>query len=160
MATSKVYIETSVFSYLTSRVSKDKVVAAHQLVTAQWWKNESRHYELRASEIVLREAAKGDPHAARKRLLKINECTLLPLTDEVLYIAEYFMAGNIVPKKAAEDILHIAVGTAHGVDFLLSWNCAHIANAEIQRRLSVLARDLKYELPTLCTPLELFRSRR
>ena len=151
----RVYIETSVLSYLTSRPSKDKIVAAHQLVTKEWWKRQSSRFDLCVSEIVLREAARGDTKAAEKRLQIAATCIVLPLTDALLTVAEYFMDQGQMPKKSAEDILHIALATVHRVDYLLSWNSAHIANAEIQKKLSKIAEKLHYELPILCTPLEL-----
>lgn len=152
----RVYIETSVLSYLTSRSSKDKIVAAHQIVTKEWWKKQSPKFELCISEIVLREAARGDIKAAAKRLQIAATCRVLPITDDLLTVAEHFMAQGHMPKKSAEDILHIALATIHAVDYLLSWNSAHIANAEIQKTLSKIASKLHFELPILCTPLELF----
>ncbi len=152
----KVYIETSVLSYLAARSSKNKIVSAHQTVTKEWWKTESIKYELYVSEIVLREAGKGDAQAAKKRLEYIADCSILPMKDEVLFLTENFLKLSSLPKKAAEDALHIAVATVHRVDYLLSWNCAHIANAAIQKELSKIAIRFGYELPILCTPLELF----
>lgn len=151
-----VYVETSVLSYLAARSSRNKIVSAHQTVTKEWWKTESGKYELYVSEIVLREAGKGDAHAARKRLEYAAVCDILPMRDEVLHVAENFLKQSSLPKKAAEDALHIAVATVHHVDYLLRWNCTHIANAAIQKELSKIAIRSGHELPILCTPLELF----
>ncbi|MDP1676566.1 MAG: type II toxin-antitoxin system VapC family toxin [Bacteroidota bacterium] len=152
----KVYIETSVLSYLAARTSANKIVSAHQTVTKDWWRTESTKFELYVSEIVLREAGRGDVAAARKRFSYASECNILPMKNEVLSVAESFMKLSSMPKKASEDALHISVATVHHVDYLLSWNCAHIANASIQKELSKIAFSLGYELPILCTPLELF----
>jgi predicted nucleic acid-binding protein len=131
----KIYIETSVISYLTSRPSKTIIGAAHQQITLAWW--DSRHqYELFVSESVLRECAAGDPVAAEKRLASVCDLPLLTITEKALNIAEALVKERIVPLKAAEDALHISIAIVNNVDYLLTWNCKHIANPEIQRNIA------------------------
>lgn len=151
----KVYIETSVASYLTARPSRDLVVAAHQELTAEWWANHRERFELYISEIVLREAARGDESAAAKRLAELEGIDVLTLDDCARALARLFVERGLIPKKALEDAFHVAVATAQGMDFLLTWNCRHIANAEIVGRLEAACLELGYRMPTLCTPEQL-----
>lgn len=150
----KIYIETSVISYLTARPSKTIIGAAHQQITLAWW--ESRHqYELFVSESVLRECGAGDPTAAQKRLAVVSDVPLLTITEQAVDIAEALIKERIVPVKAAEDALHIAIATVNSVDYLLTWNCKHIANPEIQRSIAAYLEKVGFFLPFICTPEEL-----
>jgi len=150
----KVYIETSVISYLTARPSKTILGAAHQQITLAWWETRSR-YDLVVSESVLRECGAGDPDAAKKRLTVLNDVPLILITEQALDIANSLIAKGIIPAKAAEDALHIAIATVNGVDYLLTWNCRHIANPEIQRGIAAHLDDIGLSLPFICTPEEL-----
>ena len=137
----KVYIETSVISYLTARPSKTILGAAHQQITLAWWETRSQ-YDLVVSESVLRECGAGDPDAAKKRLTVLNDVPLILITEQALDIANSLIAKGIIPAKAAEDALHIAIATVNGVDYLLTWNCRHIANPEIQRGFAAHLEDI------------------
>jgi hypothetical protein len=150
----KVYIETSVISYLTARPSKTILGAAHQQITLAWWETRSQ-YDLVISESVLRECGAGDPDAAKKRLTVLNDVPLILITEQALDIANSLVAKGIIPAKAAEDALHIAIATVNGVDYLLTWNCRHIANPEIQRGIAAHLEDIGLSLPFICTPEEL-----
>ena len=151
----KVYIETSVASYLTARPSRDLVVAAHQDLTFEWWTKRRQQFDLYISELVLREASKGDPAAAARRLDELAGIPLLPFNDFVEDLARSFVDSGIVPEKAADDAMHVAVATSQGMDFLLTWNCRHIANAEVIERLEAACLQLGFLLPALCTPEQL-----
>jgi len=111
----KVYIETSVISYLTARPSKTILGAAHQQITLAWWETRSQ-YDLVISESVLRECGAGDPDAAKKRLTVLNDVPLILITEQALDLANSLVAKGIIPAKAAEDALHIAIATVNGVD--------------------------------------------
>jgi len=150
----KIYIETSVISYLTARPSKTILGAAHQQLTLAWWESRNQ-YELFVSESVLRECSAGDPEAAEKRLSMVSDVPLLIITEQALEIAEALVRHEIIPLKAAEDALHIAVATVNGVDYLLTWNCRHIANPEIQRNIAAYLEPIGLFLPFICTPEEL-----
>jgi predicted nucleic acid-binding protein len=150
----KVYIETSVISYLTARPSKTILGAAHQQITLAWWETRSQ-YDLVVSESVLRECGAGDPDAAKKRLTVLNDVPLILITEQALDIANSLVAKGIIPAKAAEDALHIAIATVNGVDYLLTWNCRYIANPEIQRGIAAHLEDIGLSLPFICTPEEL-----
>lgn len=151
----RVYIETTVASSLTARPSRDIVVAAHQELTIEWWSRHRKRFDLYISDIVLREAALGDEAAAAKRLAELDGIDVLALDDRAREIADVFLTRNLIPKKAIDDALHVAVATAQGMDFLLTWSCRHIANAEVVERLEAVCLELGYRMPVLCTPEQL-----
>ncbi|MBZ4219160.1 MAG: type II toxin-antitoxin system VapC family toxin [Chlorobium sp.] len=141
-------------SYLTARPSKTILGAAHQQITLAWWETRSQ-YDLVVSESVLRECGAGDPDAAKKRLAVLNDVPLILITEQALDTAYSLVAKGIIPAKAAEDALHIAIATVNGVDYLLTWNCRHIANPEIQRGIAAHLEEIGLSLPFICTPEEL-----
>ncbi len=150
----KIYIETSVISYLTARPSKTIIGAAHQQITQAWWETRN-NYDLFVSGSVLAECSAGNTEAAEKRLNAVNGLTLLSSTDSTIDLARHLILKSIVPRKAAEDALHIALATIHGMDYLLTWNCRHIANMEIQRKISHHLESIGLLMPIMCTPEEL-----
>lgn len=151
----RVYLETTVISYLTARPSRSLVAAAHQQITHDWWERRRHQFDLFVSELVLREAEAGDPEAAQKRLAVLVGLPRLVLTAEALALAREFVERRLLPPRAAEDGLHIAVATLYQLDYLLTWNCAHIANPEIQARLAKFLAVKGLFLPFVCTPEEL-----
>ena len=150
----KIYVETSVISYLTARPSKTIIGAAHQQLTLAWWEKRGQ-YELMVSEVVLRECGAGDSESAARRLEVVRDLPLLLITEQAIKIAEDLIKQKIVPLKAIEDALHRAIATAHGVDYLVTWNCRHIANPEIQRGIASYLEQIGAVLPFICTPEEL-----
>lgn len=150
-----VYIETTISSYLAAWPSRDLLQAARQQITHGWWQQERQKYTLCISQIVLDEAAAGDPEAARRRLVFLEKLPLLELTEAVDDVAQAVMDAELLPPKAARDAIHIAVASVHRIDILLTWNCRHIANATIMKELRAVVADAGYELPILCTPEEL-----
>lgn len=151
----KVYVETSVISYLTSRPSRDLVVVGHQQITQEWWSNYRETFHLVASQLVIQEASAGDPIASQQRLKILDQIELLATTEDALTLAQAFLEFKIMPQKAAEDALHIAIAVTNGIDYLLTWNCKHIANAIIRKEVERICRSLGYEPVTICTPEEL-----
>lgn len=147
-----VYVETSVVSYLTSQPSRDLVIAAHQETTRHWWTDAASRFELLVSPLVQDEAAQGDPEMARRRLTAIAALRILPLSGEVIQRVHELRAGLGLPEKAMADVYHIAYCVAYEIDFLVTWNCAHIANQHVLRRLRDLSRVTGSFLPTIVTP--------
>ena len=131
----RVYIETSVVSYLASRPSRDVVSAGRQQLTHAWWEIRRPVFDLAISQVVLNEVRAGDPRAAERRLAFIAELPLLDITDEATELAATLIEQVPLPPQASVDAAHIAVAAYHGVDFLLTWNVAHIANAALRRRV-------------------------
>jgi hypothetical protein len=150
-----VYLETSVISYLVGRLSRDVVVLGNQELTREWWATRRADYELFVSETVISEAAIGDPDLARQRVEICDGLQLLAISDEAERLAPLLLKAAGIAPNAATDALHIAVATVHGMDYLLSWNCAHIANATIRRAIDKQCRASGYEPPVICTPQEL-----
>lgn len=150
----KVYIETSVISYLTARPSKNVIEAGHQQSTYLFW-DRRNEFNLVASELVVTECGAGDISAANKRLDALSAIPLLDITTRSLDLAKGLVVAGIVPVKASEDALHISIATVHFVDYLLTWNCRHIANPEIQARIADYLQRQGLFLPFICTPDEL-----
>ena len=151
----KVYIETTVISYLTSRPSRDLRVAAYQQSTQEWWQDRRKAFELYASQLVVQEASQGDSEAAKLRLKRLDEVKLLDATDEALQLAEKMIERNLIPETVPEDAAHIAIATVNAMDYLLTWNFKHIANAIIRGKVEALCRSEGYVPPIICTPEEL-----
>jgi predicted nucleic acid-binding protein len=153
-AKAKVYVETTVVSYLTARKTRDPIAVAHQAVTHRWWRRRKR-FDLYCSQIVVSEAGEGDAQAAERRLAALKGVPSLETNDAVKALAAAVAKAAALPKKATEDALHIALATVHGMDYLLTWNCRHIANAEIRNVVAAVAYDHGYGVPVICTPEEL-----
>jgi predicted nucleic acid-binding protein len=150
-----VYIETSILGYLTARPSRNLVLVANTEVTREWWDMRRRAFNLYTSQAVVKEVSQGDAEIASQRLAILRDFPLLELNQSVLDLAEQFLGRSNLPSKADVDAIHIAAATVHGMDYLLTWNCKHIANAQIQGKLAEISLDFGYELPILCTPYEL-----
>ncbi|MBW4620181.1 MAG: type II toxin-antitoxin system VapC family toxin [Cyanosarcina radialis HA8281-LM2] len=150
-----VYIETSILGYLTARSTKDLIIAANIEITKDWWEFRRNAFILYTSEAVLDEVAQGDAEIAAQRLEILRDFPLLALNQAVQNLAAQFLARSSLPPKAKVDAIHIAAATIHGMDYLLTWNCKHIANAQIQGKLAEISLDFGYVLPILCTPNEL-----
>ncbi|MGH8000713.1 MAG: type II toxin-antitoxin system VapC family toxin [Brasilonema sp.] len=153
--TESIYIDTSIAGYLTARTNNNLILMANMEITREWWENRRSNFNIYISEVVLDEAAQGDAEIAAKRLEIMNNFPLLELNDTVEYLASQFLSKSNFPAKAANDALHIALATVYGLDYLLTWNCKHIANAQIQKKLSQISVESGYTLPTICTPYEL-----
>jgi predicted nucleic acid-binding protein len=150
-----VYLETSLISYLVARPSRDLLVAAHQQVTQEWWANRRRQFECSVSQVVIDEASAGDPDEVQKRLVIINALPALEITAAVETLAEAIMAAGMLPPHAVRDAAHVAVAAVHAIDYLLTWNCKHLANAQISRRIALVCEKLGRRMPIICTPEEL-----
>ena len=151
----KVYLETTVISYFTARPSRDIITAAHQQLTQEWWEGHGSNFDLFVSQIVLQEVHQGDEDAVRRRLEMIESVPEIEVNPEALSLAQALVADGIVPQKAAADALHISIATVHGMDYLLTWNLKHIANASIRNAITDACRRRGYEPPVICTPEEL-----
>jgi len=149
------YMETTIPGYLTSRPSRDLIVAGHQQITREWWTKRKGAFQIFISQLVLDEAKAGDPAAARERLKAINGFPLLDITDEVAVLATRIVGSGVIPAKAATDAAHIAIAAAHGIDFLMTWNCVHLANAVIAKAVARVCGREGFPCPVICTPEEL-----
>jgi len=155
MTRSTVYLETTILGYGASEPSRDLITAARQRITRDWLAGAARRYELFVSQPVVREASAGDENAASKRLALIEGVPLLAVSDDAGELAAKLLDAGAVPRKAPEDALHIAIAAVHGIQFLLTWNVKHIANATMRQAIERVCRNSGFEPPVICTPEEL-----
>jgi hypothetical protein len=151
---SKVYLETTVVSYLTAEPTRDVVQAAHQQLTREWWDRRGR-FDLFVSQTVITEAGGGNAEAASRRLAALEGIPSLAVTVEAADLAARFVRAQAMPEKAAIDALHVAIAVVNGMDYVLTWNCTHIANAAIRDKIERACREAGFEPPIICTPEEL-----
>jgi hypothetical protein len=150
-----VYIETSIVSYLVAEPSRNLVTAAHQQATRDWWNQRRGSFLCTTSAETLAEAARGDSEQAVRRMAALAGMPVLAITDDVEDLAAEFLRTGALPATARSDAVHLALASVARVDYLLTWNCRHLANAQVLRRLRREAVRYGWELPTVCTPLEL-----
>lgn len=149
------YLETTIPSYLTSKSSRDLIITSHQQITREWWDNTRTNFEIYTSQAVIDEVSAGDPIFAARRLEIIANLPLLKATNEVEDLAGQYLEKLGLPNKASLDILHLAYSVAYEMDYLLTWNCAHLANGIIIRRLQNINNSLQCKTPIIVTPEEL-----
>ncbi|MEO7839553.1 MAG: type II toxin-antitoxin system VapC family toxin [Anaerolineales bacterium] len=151
----RVYLETTIISYFAARPSRDIITAAHQQITHEWWEGRRNNFDVFISQIVLQEVNEGDTGAVQRRMEMIDSIPEIEVNPEAVLLAQALVSGRIVPERAAADALHIAVATVQGMDYLLTWNLKHLANAVIRNAITDTCRQRGYEPPVICTPEEL-----
>ena len=154
----KVYLETTIPSYLTARPSRDLVTAAHQQITREWWDTRRHAFDLFISQMVIDEASAGDPDAAARRLEALAPLSLLDPRAEGADLAQALIEQVPLPVSATADALHIAIAVVNGMDYLLTWNCTHIANAVLRSQIETVCRSKGFAVPIICTPDELLEA--
>jgi predicted nucleic acid-binding protein len=147
-----VYVETSIPSYLTARPSRDLITAARQELTREWWEVRREKFDLFTSELVVLECSRGDQEMAVRRLAIIENLSLVEIGDEARRVAERLTGDGPMPDEAVDDALHLALAAVHGMDFLLTWNCRHLANSEMTGPVAEVIRRLGHTPPVICTP--------
>ena len=153
----RVYVESTIISYLTARPSREVVLKARQQITQDWWASQRSSFQLFASPLVRQEVARGDPEAAERRVSALAGVPLLELTSEAKAVAKLLIGPGMVPHMYSEDALHIAIAVVHGMEYLLTWNFTHIANATARNKYEPVLRSTGYEVPIICTPEELLQ---
>jgi len=148
----RIYIETSVISYLTARPNPSLVLAAHQLVTREWWDEHVNTDSLYISDLVVNEASVGAVDAVARRTELLQKLPRLKATAQAELLASKLVSSGAVPESAKEDAAHIAIAAVHGMDYLLTWNCKHIANIVRLRQVYAQIEDMQYMPPIICTP--------
>jgi hypothetical protein len=151
----KVYIETTIISYLTAWRSPQLVMAANQESTRSWWDEQRHKFDLFVSEVVIQEASAGDPVASLRRIEAIKGVPILLINDDIRQLAKELVTRTPLPETARADSWHIATATVNGMDYLLTWNCRHIANATLRNTMATICREAGYQIPIICTPVEL-----
>jgi len=150
-----VYLETTIISYLAARPSRDLIVAGHQQITHEWWQIARHNFATVSSQLVAREAGAGDAEAAAARLAYLTGLTLLEMSEEALTLAQRLLQAKAIPQDFPEDALHVAVAVVNGIEYLLTWNYKHLANAGMRSKIETTCRELGYEAVIICTPEEL-----
>lgn len=150
----KVYVETTVVSYMTARPSHDIVTLAHQHITREWWRSAALRFDLVASDIVRDEAAGGDAAAARARMEALAQVAVLDSSAEVGTLADELLDAGAIPRRASQAGLHVAIAATNKVDYLVTWNLRHLASASARSAIERTCRRAGYRL-TICTPEEL-----
>jgi len=151
----RLYIESSVISYYTSRPSRDLIAAGHQQITQQWWSQQLSRYEPYISEVVHEEISRGDATAVALRQRAVEGFARLTVTPDVTRLARKYYAALDLPDKARLDALHLALAVQNGMDYLVSWNFAHIVGARPRSIVQKINYRMKVETPVICTPEEL-----
>ncbi|MGI8967066.1 MAG: type II toxin-antitoxin system VapC family toxin [Limisphaerales bacterium] len=158
MSKPSVYLETTIVSYLTARPSRDLITTACQQLTHEWWENRRAHYDLYISDRVIIEASAGNAEMAQLRLEKLKKISVLSVSDEVKELAKLIIKKTGIPPKASEDAIHIALTAVNELDYLLTWNCKHIANAHVIKQIGLLFAAEGLKCPVICTPQELMEN--
>ncbi len=151
----RLYLESTIPSYLAANPSRDLIVAAHQQVTHVWWRDVRPGFALYISEAVIEEISAGDRAGAARRMPFVEGIPLLAITEEVALLAERYAHGLGLPEKARLDTIHLACAAVYEMDYLLTWNCAHLANGVVIRRLQTLNQEIGRWTPIIVTPEEL-----
>lgn len=155
MSLPKLYLETTIPSYLTARRSRDLRLAADQETTEEWWESRRHEYELCTSAVVEVEIAEGDPRMAAARLHALDAIPRLPAQPEIDELIDHLLRSGAIPPTAAPDAAHIAFSAVHAMDFLLTWNCKHINNPHLIRRIERACGERGLNCPVICTPEQL-----
>ena len=151
----RLYLETTIPSYLVARRSRDLRLAADQETTQEWWEQRRHNFDLFVSDLVLREARRGDTQFAAARLEKLRGIAILSASPAAEQLAERLLRDGIIPHIAADDATHLGIAAAHRMDFLLTWNCRHINNRALERRIERACLACGLTCPVICTPTEL-----
>lgn len=133
----------------------DLIRAGHQKITKDWWALRRHDFTLYISQFVLDEASAGDSAAAADRIAALDQIPLLPATEQTQEFTSHLIKVLSLPAKAAVDAAHISISACNNVDFLLTWNCRHINNAELIPHIEAACRSFDVSCPVICTPEEL-----
>ena len=153
-----VYIESSVISYYTARRSRDLIVAAHQEITLEWWEKALPSFEPFISQIVYDEISRGNLESAQKRLEAIQKLNVLEMTPDTAALANLYYRALNIPEKAINDTFHMALAVYHGMDYMVTWNCTHIAAGRVISIIQTINDERGYQTPIICTPEELMEA--
>ena len=151
----KLYLESTIPSYLVARPSRDVILAGQQKCTRDWWSKRAGSFEIFVSEVVVQEVASGEPAMAARRMTLIKPFAQLESNSAVKELTRALVHGGPLPEKAARDAAHIALAAVHGMHFLLTWNCTHIANAMMFAKMREICAAHGFDCPVICTPDEL-----
>jgi hypothetical protein len=150
----KIYIETTIPSFYYETRTETEMVAMREW-TQNWWDNQQHHYDLVTSIPVIEELENGDHPSKQATLELISKLPILPIHEEIEGIVEEYVTHHIMPNDPKGDALHLALASYHHCHFLLTWNCAHLANANKFEHIRHINTMLGLYVPILTTPYEL-----
>lgn len=150
-----VYLKTTIIGYLAMQPSEVLRIAANQQTTHEWWSTRRHRFSIYVSRFVVSECAAGNSASAAERIRLLADFPLLEVTAQAELLAAALLEDVPLPSKATTDALHIAVAAVNGVEYLLTWNCRHIANPALRPRIDSVCRKMGVEPPVICTPQEL-----
>ena len=151
----KLYVETTVVGYLSQRISRDVITAGHQKITRKWWATRRHAFDLYVSELVLDEAAAGDPDEASRRLSLMAGMSVLESSAQAEALATVLLKRKALPAKARGDAVHLAIAAVNRMEYLLTWNYRHLINASLALMMARVCKKHGYRCPTICTPEQL-----
>ena len=152
-----IYIETSVLSYYTALPSRAVLIKARQEITRRFWLVLPR-YDVYVSQVVEEEAAMGDAAAAGKRLHAMSTFPRLAISAHAEALARRFLRDLNIPEKAFRDALHLGIAAAKRIDYLVTWNCTHLANPHVLKNLNRVQEERGLYVPVICTPEQLLEA--
>jgi hypothetical protein len=153
-----VYIETTIISYLTCWPSRDIHRLSHEMLTRDWWTKHRGLYQLVTSDFVIGEAQRGDPSAAAERMSALADIPVLAATPQVEELGSELARALQLPPRARLDALHLAISAIYGTDFLLTWNCTHLANGNLTYKIEEACLNAGFRAPRILTPELLMES--
>lgn len=155
MSRRSAYLETTILSFASGRVSSNLVTAGKQLYTQTWIEPFLLVYACYVSDAVVEESRRGDVEAAGRREALLRRMRVLEVNEAAEKLAFALIQSRAIPAKAATDALHVATAAVHAMDYLVTWNCKHISNATMRPRIEEACRRQGYRCPVICTPMEL-----
>jgi predicted nucleic acid-binding protein len=150
----RIYIETTIPSFYYE-TRKEPEMVARRIWTRHWWDNAKKNYELISSVPVIDELARGNYTTKKKTLQLMDDIKLVAVEKPVLDIVQIYIQNNVMPRNPLGDALHLALASFHKCDYLLTWNCRHLANANKFQHIKRVNAMLDLYVPMLITPLEL-----
>ena len=149
-----VYLDTTIPSYYYEERPE---LALHRKITHQWWDEEKPYYDVYISEIVVMELNRGDYPHKTEILQLVDELPILETPDEISDIVQVYIEQSLMPRRDLGDAFHLALASYHKIDFLLTWNCKNLANANKFSHIRLINTQLGIFIPQIITPEQLFQ---
>jgi hypothetical protein len=153
-----VYLDTSIIGYLTMWPPHRADLQARHELTRRWWTDYRNGFDLFVSDVVIIEASAGDLSAATDRLKLLADMPLLPVNEATAALAKQLVTTAAIPPKALRDAAHVAISATHGMRFLLTWNCTHLANDELTHKIEVVCAAAGFTAPRILTRQQLLET--
>lgn len=148
------YFDTTIFSYL---VDERDSIRNFIDVTKEWWETQRKFYDTYLSIETLAELREGDYPRKREAIGLAEIIEVLPRIPDIEEIAEIYSENYLMPKDLRGDAIHLAYASVYKIDFLMTWNCKHLANANKKIHIRKINTKLGLFVPDIITPLELFQ---